>query len=226
MALKSCLYVVGTPIGNLEDLSFRALRVLKEMDLIACEDTRRTRKLLSHFSIHVPCLSYHSYNRERREREIIRRLKAGDRVALVTDAGSPGISDLGQELVNLAVSHGFRVETVPGPSAITAAIGISGLRCGRFIFYGFLPRSSGKRRKILASFKKEKFAHIFFESPLRVRGLVNDIIAEFGNRTCVLCREMTKIYEETWRGSLEELFKVLSQRRLKGEITLVVSGAT
>jgi 16S rRNA (cytidine1402-2'-O)-methyltransferase len=220
------LYLVATPIGNLEDITLRALRVLKECDLVAAEDTRRSGQLLRHFGISKPMISYFQFNEARRSEQILQRLERGETIALVTDAGTPGISDPGGRIVKAAVETGLRVEPVPGPSAAVAALTASGLAADEFHFIGFLPHKSGQRRAKLESLKAVPGTLVFYESPYRVGKLLtelNDILPE---RVTVLARELTKKFEEFLRGKPAELLERLKSRSLKGEFVVLVEGAS
>jgi len=221
----STLYLVATPIGNLEDITLRALRTLKECDLVAAEDTRRTGLLLKHFGISRPLLSYFQFNEARRSEEIIERLRRGEKVALVTDAGSPGISDPGERVVKAAIAAGFRVEPVPGPTALIAALTASGLAADEFHFIGFLPHKSGQRRKRLESLKAFQGTLVLYESPYRIEKLLEELLQVFPERRVVLARELTKKFEEFLRGTPAELLEVVRKRSLKGEFVVLVSGA-
>lgn len=216
------LSIVGTPIGNLEDITFRAVRILREADLIAAEDTRRTQQLLAHLQIRKPLLSCHEFNEARRIPELLAKLQVGQSIALVTDAGMPTISDPGLRLVRAATDSSIPVEVIPGPSALTAALAGSGLATGPFLFYGFLPYKSAQRRKILTQLAPLPYALVFFESPYRIAKSVGDMAETLGNRRAVIARELTKKFEEFLRGDLESLRKMLESRALKGEITVVV----
>ena len=216
------LYLVATPIGNLEDITLRALRVLRECDVVAAEDTRRTGQLLKHFEISRPLLSYFQFNEARRSEEIIERLRRGEKVALVTDAGSPGISDPGERVVKAAIAAGLRVEPVPGPCALVAALTASGLATDEFHFIGFLPHKSGQRRNQLEALKSLEGTLVFYESPYRVEKLLGELNAVFPKRTVVLARELTKKFEEFLRGQPAELLAAARQRSLKGEFVVLV----
>lgn len=216
------LFLVGTPIGNLEDITLRALRVLREADLILAEDTRRTMTLLARHDIRKPLLSCHEFNEARRVTEILARLREGQNVALVTDAGMPTVSDPGLRLVRAVLEAELPVEIVPGPSAITATIAGSGLVTGPWLFYGFLPHKSGQRRKALANLAPLPYALVFFESPYRLLKSLADMREAVGNRRVVVGRELTKKYEEFLRGTLDEVLKRLENRSVKGEITVLV----
>ena len=218
------LYLVATPIGNLEDITLRALRTLKECDVVAAEDTRRTGQLLKHFGISKPLLSYFQFNEARRSEEIIERLRRGEKVALVTDAGSPGISDPGERVVKAAIAAGLRVESVPGPSALVAALTASGLPTEEFHFIGFLPHKSGQRRRELERLKSIAGTLVLYESPYRVEKLLVELNELFAGRQVVLARELTKKFEEYLRGTPAELLEVLKQRSLKGEFVVLVAG--
>jgi len=221
------LYLVGTPIGNLEDISARALRLLREAAVIAAEDTRQTRKLLSHFDIHTPLLSYHEHNEHTAGPVLLRRLGAGEDVALVTDAGMPGISDPGSALVQLAVAQGIRVIPVPGPVAAIAALVASGLDTSAFVFEGFLPRSGKTRKATLQRLKDEPRTIILYEAPHRVLDTLADLRDVLGgDRPVVAARELTKLFEELCRGTIGELHTHFSTETLRGEFTLVLAGWT
>ena len=217
------LYLVATPIGNLEDITLRALRTLKECDLVAAEDTRRTGQLLKHYGISKPLLSYFRFNEAKRCQEIIERLRRGERIALVTDAGSPGISDPGQRVVHETVAAGFRVEPVPGPSALVAALTASGLPTDEFHFIGFLPHKSGQRRKQLEKFKGFEGTLALYESPYRVEKLLAELRELYPSHRVVLARELTKKFEEFLRGTPAELLEALKKRSLKGEFVVMLS---
>jgi 16S rRNA (cytidine1402-2'-O)-methyltransferase len=218
------LYLVATPIGNLEDITQRALRTLKECDVVAAEDTRRTGQLLKHFGISRPMLSYFQFNEAKRSEEIIGRLQRGEKVALVTDAGSPGISDPGERVVRAALAAGWRVESVPGPSALVAALTASGLPTDEFHFIGFLPHKSGQRRKQLERLKGYEGTLVLYESPYRVERLLGELNELFAGRQVVLARELTKKFEEYLRGTSAQLLEVLKSRSLKGEFVVLVAG--
>ncbi len=219
------LYLVATPIGNLEDMTLRGLRTLRECDVIAAEDTRRTGQLLKHFGISKPLLSYFQFNEARRSEQILERLKSGERVALVTDAGSPGISDPGERVVKAALAAGFRVEAVPGPSALVAALTASGLPTDEFHFIGFLPHKSGQRRNKLESLRGFEGTLVLYESPYRVEKLLGELGEIFPDRPVVVARELTKKFEEYLRGSAAELLERIRQRSVKGEFVVMIGGA-
>jgi len=216
------LFIVATPIGNLEDITLRALRVLKEADLIAAEDTRRTRKLLSHYQIKTPLISYHAHNQATRGPELIEKLKEGQKIALVSDAGTPGFSDPGAAMVALAWDAGLKVEAVPGPAAGVAALSMSGFP-GDITFLGFPPRRAGKRREFFQGLAPEQRVLIFYESPQRLAATLTEMAEHFGDRRVLVVRELTKMYEEAWRGPVAEVAAQIAGREIKGECTLVLS---
>lgn len=220
------LYVVGTPIGNLEDMTFRAVKTLQSVDAIAAEDTRHTGKLLQHFQIKTPQISYHEHNRQTRLPELLEQLSAGSAIALVTDAGIPGISDPGYELVKACIEAGIKVIPIPGASASLTALSAAGLPTDRFVFEGFLAASGALRQQRLESLPSETRTMIFYESPHRLRVTLRDLGAALGNeRQIVIARELTKLYEEFWRGTIAEAIAHYTQIEPKGEFTLVVAGA-
>ena len=218
------LYLVATPIGNLEDITLRALRVLKECDVVAAEDTRHSGQLLKHFGIAKPMLSYFAFNEAKRSEEIIERLKRGEKVALITDAGSPGISDPGERVVQAARAAGLRVESVPGACALIAALTASGLPTDEFHFIGFLPHKSGQRRKQLEALKQFAGTLALYESPYRIEKLLGELNEVLPERQVVLARELTKKFEEFLRGTPAELIELLKTRKLKGEFVVLVRG--
>ena len=218
----STLYLVATPIGNLEDITLRALRVLRDCDVIAAEDTRRTGQLLKHFEISRPLISYFQFNEARRSEEILERLGRGEKVALVTDAGTPGISDPGEKVVRAAVERGFRVEAVPGPCALVAAITASGLPADEFHFIGFLPHKSGQRRRQLEGLVQFAGTLILYESPYRIEKLLTELGEVFPERRVVMARELTKKFEEFLRGTPAQLLEVVRKRALKGEFVVMI----
>jgi 16S rRNA (cytidine1402-2'-O)-methyltransferase len=219
------LYLVATPIGNLEDITLRALRVLQDCDLVAAEDTRRTGLLLKHFEISKPLISYFAFNEARRGEEILARLRRGEKVALVTDAGSPGISDPGERVVKAALAAGLRAEPVPGPSALIAAITASGLPTEEFHFIGFLAHKSGRRMAKLQSLSSVPGTLVFYESPYRITKLLQELVVVFPSRHVVLAREITKKFEEFLRGTPSELLELTQKRSLKGEFVVLVAPA-
>jgi 16S rRNA (cytidine1402-2'-O)-methyltransferase len=217
-----CLYLVATPIGNLEDITVRAIRILKEADLIACEDTRQTQKLLNHYGIRKEMVSYHEHNELTRSPELVIELEQGAQIALVSDAGTPGISDPGHRLVTLCLRHHISVVPIPGPSALVAALAASGLPTEEFLFVGFLPARAGARRKALDALKAESRTLIFYEAPHRVVETLADASEILGARPAVIAREVTKIHEEFLRGPLAELLESARKRAPRGEITLLI----
>ena len=224
---RPALYLVGTPIGNLEDITLRALRVLKEVDVIACEDTRQTQKLLNHFAIATRTTSYHEHNEMTRAAELVKEMQEGASVALVTDAGMPGISDPGFRLISLAIRHHVPVVPIPGASAFLAALVASGLPTDSFRFSGFLPAKRGERRAALEAIKSSPRTQVFYEAPHRVVEALEDVCEVLGNaRHVVIAREVTKLYEEFLRGRAGEVLETLKQRDgVKGEITLLIGRA-
>lgn len=223
---KGTLYLCATPIGNLEDITLRVLRVLKEVDLIAAEDTRRTRKLLSYYRLSTPLTSYHQHNRGQKGEHLLRLLMSGKRVALVSDAGMPGISDPGAELVARALESGIPVVPLPGASAAITALVVSGLPCAAFVFEGFLPATKKARRNKLTGLEQENRTIVFYEAPHRVLETLADLLAIFGNRRMAVARELTKWHEEVVRGTVQEVLEYFRERPLQGEFTLVVAGCT
>lgn len=221
----STLYLVATPIGNLEDITLRALRVLKECDVVAAEDTRRSGQLLKHFGLSKPLLSYFQFNEAKRSEEIIERLRRGEKVALVTDAGSPGISDPGERVVKAAIAAGFRVEAVPGACALVAGLTASGLPTEEFHFIGFLTHKSGQRRNKLESLKAFDGTLVLYESPYRIEKLLGELNEVFPERQVVLARELTKKFEEFLRGKPVELLEQRKKRSLKGEFVVMIAPA-
>lgn len=219
---SGCLYLVATPIGNLEDISMRALRILREVDLIACEDTRQTRKLLSHFGIETPMQSYHEHNEASRAEALAAKLEEGERIALVTDAGTPVVSDPGYRLVKICLERGISVVPIPGPSAVVAALVASGLFSGEFTFIGFLPARAGERRKALQRLKPENRPVVFFEAPHRLLTSLQDILEVLGNREAVVAREITKLHEEFVHGHIDEILRTFDKAAPRGEITIVL----
>jgi 16S rRNA (cytidine1402-2'-O)-methyltransferase len=224
-ATAGCLYLVATPIGNLEDISLRALRVLKEADFIACEDTQQTMKLLAHFDIQKRMVSYHEHNEITRAPEIVIDLEQGAQVALVSDAGTPAISDPGHRLVSLCVRHGIKVVPVPGASAFVAALAASGMPIEEFAFIGFLPSRQTERRKALHTRAAEPRLLVLYEAPHRLLDTLEDALEILGNRPAVIAREVTKVYEEFLRGHIEQLLADVRKKAPRGEITLMVGPA-
>ncbi len=219
------LYLVGTPIGNLEDISLRALRTLREVTLIAAEDTRRTRHLLAHYDIHTPLTSYYEHNKLSKLDVILAALASGD-VAVVSEAGMPGLSDPGYELVKAALAAGHRVVPVPGPSALVTALVVSGLPTDTCLYLGFLPRRAAERRRLLASIAAERHTLVAFETPHRLLQALADIQAALGDRQVAVARELTKLHEEVWRGPVSAALAHYQAEPPRGEITLVISGAS
>ncbi|MEW5941279.1 MAG: 16S rRNA (cytidine(1402)-2'-O)-methyltransferase [Chloroflexota bacterium] len=217
------LYLVATPIGNLEDLSARAARILRESKLIAAEDTRHTKKLLTYFDIHTRVTSYYEHNKLQKLDEILAALSEGD-VALVSDAGTPAVNDPGYELVRAALASGFDVRPVPGPSAPLAALTASGLPTDSFLYLGYLPHKAGERRNLLSQISDLRYTLIFLESPHRLVDSLEDLLDILGDRPICVAREMTKMYEEFWRGSLSGAAEAFRAREARGEFTLVVGG--
>ena len=217
------LYIVSTPIGNLEDITLRALRVLGEVGLIAAEDTRVTRRLLTRYDIDTPLTSYHEHNKLAKIPDLLAKLEGID-IALVSDAGTPGVNDPGQELVMAAASTGHDVIGIPGASAITTAIAVSGIAMEGFVYLGFLPRNSGERQRLLKSVISERRSLVLFETPHRLKATLKDAQAVLGDRELAVCRELTKLYEETYRGTISEASEHFDNPR--GEFTLMISGAT
>lgn len=222
------LYLVGTPIGNLEDITLRAIHILKQVDVIAAEDTRRTGKLLQHLQINTPQISYHEHNHNFRISDLVNRLQVGAKIALVTDAGMPSISDPGCELVQAAIAAKIKVVPIPGGTAAIAALAASGLATDRFVFEGFLPLKDKQRQARLESLRQETRTIIFYEAPHRIVKTLTDLGAVLGEqRQIVIARELTKIHEEFWRGSIGEAIALYTtERQPKGEYTLVLAGAT
>lgn len=218
------LYVVATPIGNLEDMTFRALRVLKGVDLVAAEDTRHSRKLFNHYGIGTPLTSYYRHNEAMKGEQIIAELRQGKRVALISDAGTPAISDPGFHLVKRCRDEGIRVEAVPGPSAVIAALSISGLETDRFAFEGFLPSKMSARRELLSTLKGETRTVVFYEAPHRLEVTLRDLVDVLGGaREVAVARELTKVHEELFRGTAQEASIYFGKDRIRGEIVLMVA---
>ncbi|MCP4649131.1 MAG: 16S rRNA (cytidine(1402)-2'-O)-methyltransferase [PVC group bacterium] len=216
------LYIVATPIGNLKDITFRAVEVLSSVDRIACEDTRRTRVLLHHYNIKKPLISYFEYNKLKRIDSILRSLKEGKDIALVSDAGTPGISDPGSSLIKRVIAEGVRVEAIPGASASLTALVSSGVPMHKFIFEGFLPAKSGARKKALANLSTEKRTIIFYESPHRLLRTLEDMKEVLGDRDIVVARELTKKFEEIRRENVEESISYFKQVKPKGEFVIIM----
>jgi len=218
------LYIVATPIGNVGDVSSRAIETLRSVDLIASEDTRISGRFLRNLGIDTPLVSFFEHNELRKVEGLLRRLEEGESVAIISDAGTPLISDPGYRLVRAAQERGIRVVPIPGPSAVMAALSVAGLPTDRFFFVGFLPKKPGKRRRELEELSEFPHTLVIFDSPYRVLKTLQDLREIFGNRMVVMCRELTKAYEEILQGTPDELIKDLSDRKIKGEITLVIEG--
>jgi 16S rRNA (cytidine1402-2'-O)-methyltransferase len=219
------LYVVATPVGNLEDVTLRALKILRQADLIAAEKVRHTQALCRHYGIKTRLTGYRRDNRKGKTPDLLRRLKSGSDIALVADAGTPGISDPGAYLIDRAAREGIRVAPVPGPSAVSAALSIAGLAAESFVFAGFLPTKAGKRKKVLQELRAETRTLVFFEAPHRLRAMLSDLAKHLGDRHMVMVREMTKVFEEIQRGTVGEILQKLPEESLRGEFTLVVAGS-
>jgi len=220
-----CLYIVSTPIGHLEDITLRALRILKEVSVVAAEDTRHTQKLFNHYQIHTPMTSYHDHNKEEKTEVLLQRLKEGHSMALVADAGTPGISDPGYYLINRCIQAGIPLSPVPGPSAFLAALAVSGLPTDAFLFEGFLPKKQAGRLKHLLALKEEPRTIILYESPHRLVRCLHDLYKTWGDRRAMVAREITKLFEEIVRGRLSEIIPKMENRVIRGEITLVIEGS-
>jgi 16S rRNA (cytidine1402-2'-O)-methyltransferase len=224
--MAGTLYVVATPIGNLADITLRALSVLREVDLIAAEDTRVTRNLLEHYGIETPTTPYHQHSLGRKAQRLLDMLKSGKNIALVSDAGTPGISDPGHELIKLAIENGVNVVAIPGPNAIITALVVSGLSTLRFAFDGFPPRRQNERQAFFSSLKMETRTMVFYESPNRLIKTLEDMLVIFGDRPIAVVREATKMFEEVFRGTISEAVERFTAVKPKGEITIVVAGST
>jgi 16S rRNA (cytidine1402-2'-O)-methyltransferase len=218
------LYLVSTPIGNLEDITLRALRVLKEADLLAAEDTRHTGILLKHYNLHKSIISYHDFNKDKKASVLIEQLKSGKSVAVISDAGTPGISDPGYLLVQMAIRENIKVVPIPGASAFLSAVVVSGLPTDKFVFEGFLSPKPGKRRKRLEELREEKRTLILYESPHRFAKTLDDISEILGQRKIVIARELTKKFEEIIRGTPDEIKYSLGERKIKGELVVMIEG--
>jgi len=218
------LYICGTPIGNLEDITLRALKVLKKVKLIAAEDTRHTKKLLNHYQINTKITSYYEYNKFKKAPYLVEILKNGQDIALVSDAGMPGISDPGYVLVNLALKNNIKIIPVPGVSALITALVVSGLPTDKFVFEGFLPRKIKERKRYFKSIENEERTVIFYETPHRLKSALKDMLEIWGDRKIVIARELTKKFEEMIRGNLSQVMTEINTKEIKGEITLVVQG--
>ena len=218
---KGIVYVVSTPIGNLSDITFRAIETLKSVPLIAAEDTRKTKILLNHYKITTPLISYYEHNHFSRIDRIIAHLEDGKDIAVVTDAGTPGVSDPAYKLIRDAIAIGVKIESIPGASATLASLISSGLPTDRFIFEGFLPPKKGRKKRLLV-LQEETATIIFFENPKRIKRTLTDILESIGNRPAVVCRELTKLYEETIRGTVEDLLAYFSKHDVKGECVILI----
>jgi 16S rRNA (cytidine1402-2'-O)-methyltransferase len=224
--MTGCLYAVATPIGNLDDISARALKTLRTVDIIAAEDTRWSLKLLRHFSINTPLLSYHEHSPEQRHERILELLREGKNIALISDAGTPGIADPGQELIRDWVAEGGTATVIPGPSAFVPGLILSGLPLNRFAFEGFLPRAGRLRRQVLKGLASERRTMVFYEAPHRVQDTLADMLASLGDRRASIARELTKVHEEVLRGRISELMALAEGKSLRGELVLVVEGCS
>jgi 16S rRNA (cytidine1402-2'-O)-methyltransferase len=224
--MPGTLYIVATPIGNLEDITLRAIRTLKDVDIIAAEDTRHTQTLLRHFTIDTPLTSYHDHNERAKTGQVVARLERGESVALVSDAGTPGISDPGYRLVLAATRLGIRVVPIPGPTALIAALSASGLPTDGFNFRGFLPARKRERRSKLQELRLERYSIVVYETPHRLKESLDDIREILGDRRMVMGREITKIHEEFLRGCISEVIAEVSRREMRGEVTLIIEGCS
>ena len=218
------LYVVATPIGNLEDITLRALRILKEVDMVLAEDTRRTRQLMTYYKIHKPLSSYHAFTLPSKEQSLLRLLEGGKSLALVSDAGTPGISDPGGRIIEKAIELGVEVIPIPGPTALAAALTVCGLSLHQFMFAGFLSSKSSGRRKQLEGLRWEKSTLVFYESPHRLVNMLQDVLNAFGNRRAAVARELTKLHEEVVRGTMVEIVDRFQRQAPRGELVVVVEG--
>ncbi len=221
---KGRLYIVSTPIGNLEDITLRALETLKKVDYIACEDTEHSLKLLNHYGIKKPLISYWSEKEKVRAEDIIHKVKGGHNVALITDAGTPGISDPGAIVISRAIEEDIEIVPVPGTTALITALSISGLNTEEFIFVGFLPVKQSQRRKKLLELSAEKRTLVFYEAPHRILQTLDDMLEVFGNRRACVARELTKMFEEILRGTLDEILDKLKESKIAGEYVIVIEG--
>jgi 16S rRNA (cytidine1402-2'-O)-methyltransferase len=220
------LHIVATPIGNLEDITLRALRTLREVDVIAAEDTRVTKKLLSHFDIHTPLISYHQHSKAQKSEQILEMLLEGKNVALVSDAGTPGISDPGHELIAFCIGEGVTVESIPGPTAIITALVVSGLPTSHFAFDGFPPRKESERKAFFQSLKRDTRTICLYESPMRLLKTLESILKELGDRPIALVREVTKLFEEIYRGNASGAIEHFSEHRPRGEFVIILGGGS
>ncbi len=222
--MRGKLYICATPIGNLEDITWRVIRTLKEVDLIAAEDTRHSRKLLNYFEISTPLTSYHEHNKYDKAKELIKRMREGENIALVTDAGTPAISDPGEILVKMCCEENMEVTSLPGATACITALTLSALSSKRFSFEGFLPRDKKQRKEILNQIENEERTILFYEAPHHLKETLQEIYAKVGNRKIAVCRELTKKYETVFRGTLEEIIKYYEKNNPRGEYVLVLDG--
>lgn len=222
--MQGKLYLCATPIGNLEDITYRVLRALKEVDLIAAEDTRNSIKLLNHFDIHTPMTSYHEYNKIEKAEVLIRKMQEGTNIALITDAGTPGISDPGEDLVRMCYEAGIEVTSLPGPAACITALTLSGLPTRRFAFEAFLPSDKKERQAVLSELVNETRTIILYEAPHRLLKTLNELLETLGNRKMTLCRELTKKHETAFASTIEDILKFYETQDPKGECVLVIEG--
>jgi 16S rRNA (cytidine1402-2'-O)-methyltransferase len=224
--MSGTLYLVATPIGNMEDMTYRAVRILSEVDVIACEDTRTSRKLLDHFDIHTPTTSYHEFNKIEKAPSLLRALDEGKDVALISDAGSPGISDPGEELVAMCYEEGYNVSAIPGATASVVALTSSGQKTRRFAFEAFLPKDKKERRRVLEEMERETRTLIVYEAPHRLKETLRELNQALGNRSITICRELTKKFEEHRKTTIEEAMTYYEQNDPRGEYVLIIAGKT
>ena len=224
--MSKTLYLVATPIGNMEDMTYRAVRILSEVDLIACEDTRTSRKLLDHFDIHTPTTSYHEFNKIEKAPTLLRALEDGKDVALISDAGSPGISDPGEELVAMCYEEGYNVSAIPGATASVVALTSSGQKTRRFAFEAFLPKEKKERRRVLEEMERETRTLIVYEAPHRLKETLKELLQVLGNRDITICRELTKKFEEHRKTTLEDACAYYETNDPRGEYVLIIAGKT
>ena len=224
--MSGTLYLVATPIGNMEDMTYRAVRILSEVDVIACEDTRTSRKLLDHFDIHTPTTSYHEFNKIEKAPSLLRALDEGKDVALISDAGSPGISDPGEELVAMCYEEGYNVSAIPGATASVVALTSSGQKTRRFAFEAFLPKDKKERRRVLEEMERETRTLIVYEAPHRLKETLKELNQALGNRSITICRELTKKFEEHCKTTIEEAMAYYEQNDPRGEYVLIIAGKT